>query len=144
MMSSVFFPAGSVVSDSEFPIACCNAARKIERKRRAARFLSRGILGTAAGSGVARTLIVRFDVRGRFASGGNILGAGDLHDFLGAFHRFGRIAMHGQQNAALLHASFVTLRFILGDAEADQRTGESTDGAADTDARESRHDWSGS
>src|SRR6202041_3363250 len=29
-------------------------------------------------------------------------------------------------------------------AEADQRTGESTDGASDTDARESRHDRTGS
>src|SRR5271170_3764575 len=39
---------------------------------------------------------------------------------------------------------FVTLRFVLRDAEADQCASESADGAADTDARQCGHDRSSS
>jgi hypothetical protein len=82
---------------------------------------------------VARALIICLDVSGRFARGGNILGAADLHDVFGAFYRFGAVAVHGEQDAAFLHTSFVALRFIFGNAQANQRAGEATDGATDTD-----------
>src|ERR1700677_385968 len=105
---------------------------------------SPGKLFHAAGSGATRAPVIRFEVGGRFARRGNILGAGGLHDLLGALDRLGAVAMHGQQNAALLHASFVALRFIFGNSHADQRPCAATDGATHTDSRYCSHDWSSS
>src|SRR5271154_753265 len=96
-------------------------------------------LRPAARSCVARALILCLDVSGRFTCGGNILGVGNLHDFFGAFDRFRAVAVHGQQDAALLYASFIALGLIFRDAEADQRAGESANGAADTDASQGSH-----
>src|SRR3984893_910643 len=84
----------------------------------------------------------RCRARRRFARGGNVFRSGALQNFLSAFHFVGRGAVYRQENAALLNAPFVTLRFVLGNAHADQRAGNSANGPAHTHAGECRHDWS--
>src|SRR5580704_19153523 len=77
----------------------------------------------------------------RFAGGGDILRPSDLHQFLGSLDVIRSIAMHGKEDASFLHAALISLCFIFGDAEADERAGKPTHGAAHTNTRQSCHDW---
>jgi len=52
--------------------------------------------------------------------------------------------VHREQDAAVLDPAFIPLRFVLGYAHSDERTGQSANGSADTGAREGGHDRSGS
>src|SRR5579863_7220594 len=86
--------------------------------------------------------IRRLNVGGSFAGRADVLRAGVLHDFLCALDLLGSFAVDGQQNPTLLHEAFVPLRLKLRNAETDERAGEPTDGAADTDSCQSSHDRS--
>ena len=48
-----------------------------------------------------------------FTAGRNILSAGGLQDFLSALHPVGVVAVNRKQNAAVLHAAFVTQSFAI-------------------------------
>ena len=51
-----------------------------------------------------------------------------FHQIFGSFDFVGRVAVNGEQHAALAQTAFITLGFIFGNAQADQRSGNSADG----------------
>src|SRR5580704_5960271 len=61
-----------------------------------------------------------------FSSGGHILGASALQDFLCFLGPRGIVRMNGQKNPAIFNAAFVPLRFVLGDSHTDQSTRKPT------------------
>jgi hypothetical protein len=60
-------------------------------------------------------------VNRRFSCGGDFLAARGLENFLGSHDFPRRVAMHGDEDTALLQMAFVSLRFKFRDAQADQR-----------------------
>src|SRR5580658_546733 len=98
-------------------------------------------LSAAARSCMADLLIVGLDVRRRLTGRGDILRICVLQDFLGTFDFVGGITVNREKNAALLQPSFVTLRFILRNSQADERAGDSANGSSNSEPGESRHDW---
>src|SRR6478609_9719286 len=69
------------------------------------------------------------------------MGALFFEDVLGAGGFIVAFRMNRDKNAAFLDFSFVTLGFILRNAEADQSAGESADSGSDGSAAEGGHDW---
>src|ERR1700684_926945 len=98
-------------------------------------------LNPAAGTRMANLRIICLNVRGRLTRRGNILRIRVFQNFLRSLDLVRGVTVDGKQNAALLQASFVTLRFILRDSQADQRTGDSANCSSYSDPGESRHDW---
>src|SRR4029453_11105909 len=66
---------------------------------------------------------------------GDVIRAGALQNVLRTGDLLGRVAVYGQQNAALFQSTLVALGFVLRDAHADQRADQPADGSADADAR---------
>src|SRR5271168_5257727 len=49
--------------------------------------------------------------------------------------------MNRQENTTFRNATFIALRFVLGDAHTDQRAGKPAHCAAHSQTRQGRHDW---
>src|ERR1017187_5315217 len=62
-------------------------------------------------------------INGGFSRGGNILCARRLQDFLGTLDLLTRVAMHGEENSALLQLAFISLCYELGAPGAEQGVG---------------------
>ena len=75
-----------------------------------------------------------------FSRGGNILSARGLQHFLGALDFLTCVAMHGEENSALLQAAFVSLCFKFRDTHADQGAGNSAHCSSNAQPRQPCHD----
>src|ERR1700722_1223943 len=80
---------------------------------------------------------------GCLAGGGNILRAGAFENGLGPLDFVSRVGVDGEQNATVFYAAFVAFGFVLGNAHADQGSGQAADCASDPDACQCGHDRSG-
>ncbi len=78
--------------------------------------------------------------RGGFAGAANVVGSGAFKNLFGAFDLVGVFGVDGDEDIAVFDLAFVTLGFQLGNAQADQSSGNATDSSADRGATTGRHD----
>src|ERR1017187_9634445 len=79
-------------------------------------------------------------INGGFSRGGNILCARRLQDFLGTLDLLTRVAMHGEENSALLQAAFISLCFELGKPRPAKAAGSPPPAPPSAPPRQSCHD----
>ena len=77
-----------------------------------------------------RRLFRDFEIRTGFACGRNVFAAGPLQDFFRLAGPIAVIAVHRQQDRALLDPAFEALRFVFWNADADQRAADTANRAA--------------
>ena len=73
-----------------------------------------GLMGSARRL-TGHVTICCLGINGGFSRGGNILCARRLQDFLGTLDLLTRVAMHGEENSALLQPAFISLCFEFRD-----------------------------
>jgi hypothetical protein len=96
--------------------------RPIKRRKPRADFLLFGYRRTG------QIAICLFDIDRTFSRGGNVLSPSRLENFLRTLDFLGRVAMHREQNFALLQATFVSLGFEFRNTHANQGAGNPTNG----------------
>src|SRR3981081_4505648 len=88
--------------------------------------------GSAAAGGVLRACL---------AGGGDIASARVLEGGFGCIDLLGGVAVNRQQSATTFDGAFVALRFVFGDAHADEGSDQTAYSASGTCSCKCRHDW---
>src|SRR6266576_535973 len=90
--------------------------------------------GSAAARGVLRACL---------AGGGDIASARVLEGGFGGIGLLGGVAVNREESSASFDGTFVALRFVFGDAHANEGSDQTAYGAAGTCSCKCRHDWAG-
>src|SRR5436190_21494572 len=92
----------------------------------------------AEGSPASRGIL-----RACLAGGGDIASAGVFQRGLGCIDLLGGVTVNREKSSATFDSTFVALRFIFGDAHANECSDQTAYGAAGTCSCKCRHDWAG-
>jgi glutathione reductase (NADPH) len=98
-------------------------------------------LASSARSRTGQVAICFLGINRGFSREGNILSARSLQNFLCPLDFLSGVAMHGEENSALLQAAFVSLCSEFRDTHADQGAGDSAHCSSHAQPRQPCHDW---
>src|SRR5450755_2198411 len=133
--------SGHIESDSRYLPELCSLDSpepnfpRPKNKEEAANRLPPFGLASSSSRTTGQVAICLLGINGGFSRGGNILSSSRLQNFLRTLDFLGRVAMHREQNFALLQATFVSLGFEFRNTHANQGASDSTNGSSNAQPR---------